>query len=358
MSLILTFLGKGGSGRSTIAIAAGKKMAGLGSKVLLISQDSSPAWGILLKSSPSSSVTEIAPNLSVIQLNSTHLLEKSWEEVKELEKQYLRSPTLKSVYGQELGILPGMDQALALNFLREQDKSGRYDVIIYDGTGDLNSLRMLAIPEVGSWYLRRFRQVFSDSEIGRTLSPFFQPIAAAVLNFSFNPDDLGQRADNNILDEGRSALANPRRVLAYLVTNDDPVAIATGKYLWGGAQQIGLNVGGVIFNRCQSATEDFSPLPAAILPSRQGEDWQELIAELPNFLTVEPPKPLIIDTAARQVKVYLPGFEKKQVKLTQSGPELTIEAGDQRRNIDVPPPLTGQAVKGAKFQDGYLIISF
>jgi arsenite-transporting ATPase len=161
-----------------------------------------------------------------------------------------------------------------------------------------------------------------------------------------------------MLDEGRSALANPRRVLAYLVTNDDPVAIATAKYLWGGAQQIGLNVGGVIFNRCQSATEDFSPLPAAILPSRQGEDWQELIAELPNFLTVEPPKPLIIDTAARQVKVYLPGFEKKQVKLTQSGPELTIEAGDQRRNIDVPPPLTGQAVKGAKFQDGYLIISF
>jgi len=251
-----------------------------------------------------------------------------------------------------------MDQALALKFLREQDKSGNYDVIIYDGSGDINSLRMLGIPEVGGWYLRRFLQVFSDSEIGRTLSPFFQPIAAAVLNFSFNPDGLGKKADNNILDEGRSALADPRRVLAYLVTNDDPIAIADAKYLWGAAQQIGLNVGGVIFNRCQSATEDFAPLPAAILPYRQGEDWQELIAELPNFLTVQPPKPLIIDTAAGQVKVYLPGFEKKQVKLTQSGPELTIEAGDQRRNIDVPPPLTGRAVKGAKFQDGYLIISF
>jgi arsenite-transporting ATPase len=33
-----------------------------------------------------------------------------------------------------------MDQALALNFLREQDKSGNYDVIIYDGSGDINSL--------------------------------------------------------------------------------------------------------------------------------------------------------------------------------------------------------------------------
>ena len=63
MSLILTFLGKGGSGRSTIAIASAKKMAGLGSKVLLIGQDTSPAWGLLLKASPSSSITEIAPNL-------------------------------------------------------------------------------------------------------------------------------------------------------------------------------------------------------------------------------------------------------------------------------------------------------
>jgi arsenite-transporting ATPase len=67
---------------------------------------------------------------------------------------------------------------------------------------------------------------------------------------------------------------------------------------------------------------------------------------------------MTIDVAQRQVKLFLPGFAKNQVQLTQYGPELTIAAGDQRRNLLLPQALMGQKVTGAKFQDGYLTISF
>ncbi len=361
MSLILTFLGKGGSGKTTIAIASAQKLAQLGAKVLLVGQDSSPTWAIQVGTPLTSSPAQIAPNLSVVQLQTTLILERSWEELKKLEDQYLRSPALKNVYGQELGILPGMDEALALNALREYDKTGEYDVIVYDGTGDMNTLRMFGIPEIAGWYGRRFRQVLANSEIVKILAPFFQPITSAILNVSWSPDDLDKQSSNqasNLLEEGRKALENPQRVLAYLVTTEDSTAQAMAKYLWGGAQQVGLSVGGLILNRSQNAQillPDFSALPITLIPG----DSPAIYEFLPDFRTfAKVAKPLIVDAVNRQVKVFLPGFEKRQVKLSQSGPELTIEAGDQRRNIDVPENLRGQPVKGAKFQDSYLIISF
>lgn len=363
MSLILTFLGESNRDRKTVAIATAKKLANLGSRVLLAGQDPGPALGLLLGTSLGAQPTEIEVNLTAVQLQATALLEQSWEEVKRLEAQYLRSPTLKNVYGQELGILPGMDSALALNALREYDKSGKYDVIVFDGTGDVHTLRMLGIPEISSWYIRRFRQVFIDSDIGKTISPFIQPVSSAVFNVTWTADNFAKEPTNQadrVLEEGRAALADPSRVAAYLVTTEDPVAVSTAKYLWGSAQQVGLTVSGVLLSGAE-VTEaigaEFTPLSLTCVPS-YNEGWSALIEALPDLRQASgAPNPLTVDTAARQVRVFLPGFDKKQVKLTQYGPEITIEAGDQRRNIRLPAPLSGQPVKGAKFQNGYLIIS-
>lgn len=366
MALILTFLGKGGTGRTTIAIAAAKQLSRLGQRVLLVGQDPSPAFGLLLGIPTGPNPQEIGANLQVVQLQSTVLLERAWEEVKTLEAQYLRSPTLKNIYGSELGILPGMDSALALNAMREYEASGKYDAIIYDGNGDQSTLRMLGTPEVLSWYIRRFRKVVEESDVWKTISPFIQPITTAVLNVSWSGDNFApeptQQA-NTLLERGKAAIADPNRVAAYLVTSGDAAALATAKYLWGSAQQVGLTVGGVLLNQIpatEALAAEFAPLPISALPQLSSVDeWEPLLDTLPDFKQAsQSPKPITIDIASRQVRLFLPSFDKKQVKLSQSGPEVTIEAGDQRRNILLPPALTGQSVKGAKFQNSYLIISF
>jgi len=364
MAFILTFLGKGGVGRTTIAIAAAKKFARQGKRVLLIGSEPAPALSSL-GVMPGADPQAMEPNLSGVQLQISGLLERAWEDLKQREREYLRTPILKEVYGQELGVLPGLDSALTFHALRQYDDSGQYDVIVYDGSGDQTLLRMLGMPDILSWYFRRFRQVFNNSDLGRIVTPLLQPIAGAVLNISWTDDIFNQpmtQEASNLLDQGKQAIADPQRMAAYLVTTPEDGAIATAKYLWGAAQQVGLTVGGVLLNRAEAGTEEiiaFAPLPLTPVPIQRVNDWQPLIDALPEFDAARQAPPAIaINIPDRKVSLFLPGFDRTQVKLTQSGPEITIEAGDQRRNIFLPAELRGQPVKTARFQDGFLIISF
>lgn len=363
MALILTFLGKGGSGRSVSAIATAKKLASQGQRTLLVTQDTSPGFGLLLGMPVQTEPQSIESQLSVMQLGAATLLEQNWEMLKQLEAQYLRDPFFKAVFGQELSVLPGMDMALTLNALRECEASGQYDVIVYDGPGDQASLRMWGMPEGLDWYFRRFKQVFQASQFAKTITPFIQPVTAAILSVNPSGDMFDQpqvKEATGLLDQGKAAVNDPNRVRAYLVSNGDPVAIATARYLWGAAQQVGLTVGGALLNRIEADhTEDFAPLPIQSLPAWSSGHWQPLMDALPDFLSPPPvPASMAVDLAGRTVKLFLPSFDKKQIQLTQYGPEVTVEAGDQRRNLNLPKPLQGLSVTGAKFQDGYLIISF
>lgn len=365
MAFILTFLGKGGIGCTTTAIATAKKYANLGKKVLLVVQDSTPSLSLLMGVEVASTITEISNNLSAIQLQSSLLLENAWEELKKLETKYLRSPVLNNIFAQELALLPGMDEALALNFLREQDQSGKYDIIVYDGKSSLHTVRMLGIPETLSWYIRRVKNLLENSDIIQALSPFIQPLSSAILNVSWSADNFAQQPTNEanqILDQGKTVVNDPHRMAAFLITNDTPESIVTARYWWGSAQQVGLTVGGVLLNQREitpEIEESFPLLTINSIPDIQRENIEELSASLPDFQkqALKAPSPLTIDTDKREIRIFLPGFEKKQVKLSQSGPEITISAGDQRRNILLPIPLKGQPVKGAKFQDAYLIVS-
>jgi anion-transporting ArsA/GET3 family ATPase len=365
MPQILTFLGKGGSGRTTVAIAAAKQQANLGRRVLFVSQDPTLATGILLGVPLTDTPQSIGANLAVVSISATVAIERGWEEVKQIEARYLRSPILRSVYGQELAILPGMESAIALNALRQYDASGKYDVLVYDGTGDMTTLRMAGMPDSLSWYLRRFIAVVEESDLWKTISPIMQPAMAAVLTIAWTGESVmsqPMQEATNALAQAQATISNPQRVVGYLVTTDNPAAIATAKYLWGSAQQSGLTIGGLIVNQAtinDTITAEFDPLAVTIVPTQIGNDWQPLVDAMPDFSqAVTAPKPIAIDIQNRQVRLYLPGFDKTQVKLTQSGPEVTIEAGDQRRNILLPPALKGASVTGAKFQSGYLIISF
>ncbi|GGA48617.1 hypothetical protein CYANOKiyG1_67720 [Okeania sp. KiyG1] len=301
MTITYTFLGKGGTGRTTIAFATAKKYASLGKRVLFVGQEPTPTLSLLLGANISPEPTEIDSNLKAVNIQAASLLESGWEELKKLEAEYIRTPFFKKVYGQELGVLPGVEGILTINVMRGYSASGEYDLIIYDGTGDKETLRLLGSAETMSWYIRRFRQVILDSDLYKAMSPFVQPVSSAILNVDWTGDNFSQplQKANELLDNAKAAIADPNQVAAFLVTTDDKVAIATAKYLWGSAQQVNLTVGGVILNQADLAdnvTDEFAPLSVTPIPRSSTEDWQPLMDALPDFSqAVKAPKPIIID---------------------------------------------------------------
>jgi anion-transporting ArsA/GET3 family ATPase len=371
-TLIITFLGKGGTGRSTVAIASAHKLAAQGKRVLLVSQESGPALSMLLGEAGSaigptpSEINLAGSRFQALQLQTTALLDDNWEKLKAFEAQYLRDPFFKAVFGQELSVIPGMDDFLALNAIREYTESGRYDVIVHDGPGNQASLRMWGAIGGIDWYFRRFKKVFQDSQFYRSISPFIAPITGVVLSNGLTGDIWNQPETQSVeamVAKGKALVRDPMQLRAYVVTQEDAIAQAQGRYLWSAAQQIGLTVAGAWVtaasdgagDRCR---ESFAPLPVSAVPNAAGQ-WQKLAEALPSLTEpVSVPSSMTVDVASSTVKLFLPGFDKTQVKLTQYGPEVTVQAGDQRHNLSLPPALNGRTVTGAKFQDGYLIITF
>jgi anion-transporting ArsA/GET3 family ATPase len=366
MTRIITFVGKGCTGHTTLAIATAKWFAQQSQRVLLVTHNPNPTAELLLEIPLKTIPQEIAPNLSAVQFQTTVLLEQVWDEVKKLLALYLPDSVKVDVYPGEVMILPGFDSLFAFNAIRNYYQSEEYDVIIYDGRGDLESLRLLGIPGIADWYFRRFRQVFESLDLSKIADSIGGPLASAFLtaNMESRKVQEGLEEIQHWIAKGVAAVGDAKRLTAYLVTTNEPGAIAEARWLWGSAQQVDLRVSGVLLYQTLGAgnkadlQKSFEPLEVHLIPTLQEKSWENLLSALPDFHIIpQLPEPLTIDLAQRQVRVFLPGFTKQQVKLTQLGKELTVEAGDQRRNIILPPELQNQPVTGGKFEEPYLVIS-
>ncbi|MEM6436264.1 MAG: ArsA-related P-loop ATPase [Cyanobacteria bacterium P01_D01_bin.115] len=365
MPQILTFLGQSRSACAIASVAFARQLAQQGARVLWLTQDSGPLPSTLWGRPLATAAQPAGANLWTLQLQATTLLESSWDVVKGIEAQYLRDPLLKQVFGEELVILPGMADALTLDAMRGFYDGGNYDYLVFDGLSSQAALRMWGLPEQLDWYLRRFQKVLAESQLAQTLAPFIQPIAGSVLNLSRGTASLDQPVQQarSFLEAGRRVVQSAQQLLGFLVVTDDAADVDMARYLWGSSQQIGLTVGGAIaYATAGSGVADqaFAPLSLQRLPGLTGDDWQPLMAALPSLSAAvqTAPAPVVIDEVAQQVRLFLPGFTKADINLTQYGPEVTITAGDQRRNLMLPAALKNRSIQGAKFQEDALILSF
>ena len=382
---ILLFTGKGGVGKSTVAAGTAALAAAAGHRTLVLSTDAAHSLADAFGAKVGSDPTEVAERLFVQQVDAQLRFEQSWAEIQRYLLTVLDVAGVDPVAAEELTVIPGAEEVLALLELRLQALSGEWDVIVVDCAPTAETLRLLALPEALGWYMERVLPV--QRRVVRALKPVLNRAAGVPM-----PGDSIFDAVERLhaeLDEVHALLAGPDASVRLVMTPEN-VVLAEARRSYTSLSLFGYRVDGVIANR--------------VFPAEGADDWRAgwvvaqdaVLAEvdasfagLPIWRAeYRPGEPVGVETvAAMAADLYagsdplalpsgdgpfrvsrtddgaalhlaLPFVTREQVGLARNGDELVVTVGSYRRLLTLPAGLSRLRVAGARVEDGELRVRF
>jgi arsenite/tail-anchored protein-transporting ATPase len=390
MRLIL-MTGKGGVGKTSVAAATGLRCAELGYRTLVLSTDPAHSLADSFDMELGHDPREVRPNLWGAELGALKELEGNWGAVKRYITQVLQARGMEGVQAEELAILPGMDEIFGLVRMKRHYDEGTYDVLIIDSAPTGTALRLLSLPEIGGWYMRKFYKPLQAVSVA--LRPLVEPLFRPIAGFSL-PNKEVMDAPYEFYEQIEAlqkVLMDNTQVSVRLVTNPEKMVIKESLRAHAYLSLYNVSTDLIIANRIipdtvtdpffkkwkenqeqyrQEIHENFRPLPVKEVPLYAEElCGLEALDRLKETLYADedPAQVYYKETTLRVVQeasnqysleLYLPGIAKDQIQLNKTGDELNIKIGNHRRNMVLPQALAALQPTGAKMDEDYLKIKF
>ncbi|MDT8914230.1 ArsA family ATPase [Amycolatopsis sp. PS_44_ISF1] len=382
---ILLFTGKGGVGKTTLAAATATALAGRGGKTLVVSTDPAHSLGDAFGRplGPEPAEVDVAPGtaavahrLSAVQVDSRSLADRTWDELRGQLRATLAGVGLDALDAEELTVLPGVDELLALTEVQRLAEHGPWDTVVVDCGPTAETLRLLALPEAVSGYLRR-AYGWKAGRRGRTAD---------------SVDRLGAH-----LESLRALLTDPVVTTVRLVLTPERVVVAETRRTLSSLALRGIAVDGLIANRlmpapgfwrgsaaawlrtrrtqqdavlAELAAAGFGPRELARVEHRASEPvGARALAELAEELyggrdplagNGKPITPLLRISDAEdgfRLRVAIPLEPASEVDLARVEDDLAITVDGFRRLIALPEPLRPCRITGAESDAEGLVVS-
>jgi arsenite-transporting ATPase len=382
---VLLFTGKGGVGKTTAAAGTAALGALRGYRTLVLSTDAAHSLADAFAVPVAAEPTYVDTNLYVQQVDAQRRFERSWGEVQSYLLSVLESVGVDPIAAEELTVLPGAEEVLALLEVRDQARSGRWDLVVVDCAPTAETLRLLALPEALGWYMERVLPV------ERRMVKVLKPVLTRAVGVPMPQDSVFDAVQRLHADLAQvRALLTGRQTSVRLVLTPESVVVAEARRSLTTLSLYGYRVDGVIANRIFPAADadlwrrqwvaaqaqilheveaSFAPIDVWRSPYRACEPVG--LAELAAFAaqvygTDDPfrtpsgagPVRVRRVGGSTELRVALPFVQRGDVDLTRHGEELVVTVGSHRRLLALPAALQKATVTGARLHDGALVVSF
>ena len=382
---ILLFTGKGGVGKSTVAAGTAALAAASGHRTLVLSTDPAHSLADAFGAHVGPEPTRVAEGLFVQQVDAQLRFEQSWSEIQRYLLSVLDVAGVDPLAAEELTVIPGAEEVLALLELRLHALSGDWDVIVVDCAPTAETLRLLALPEALGWYMHRVLPV--ERWVVKALKPVLTRAAGVPM-----PGDSVFDAVERLhaeLDEVQALLSGPGASVRLVLTPEN-VVLAEARRSYTTLSLYGYRVDGVIANRVfpdggsddwragwvtaqdrvlTEVAQSFAGLPVWRSLYRAGEPvglttLTDLARELYDGTDPlaapggEGPFRVTRNTRGAVLGLALPNVTRAEVDLARHGDDLVVTVGSYRRLLTLPAGLSRHRIAGARVDDGELQVRF
>ena len=381
---VLLFTGKGGVGKTTASAATAAAAAVRGSKVLVLSTDPAhslaDALGVALTGEP----TEVDTGLYAMQVDVQAAFERTWRDVQGYLLGLLERAGVDALQAEELTVLPGAEEVLALLEVTRQVTTGPWDLVVVDCAPTGETLRLLALPEALSWYVER---VFpAQRRALKAVRPLLSRVSGPAVPTE-GVFDAALRLHRELLGV-RAVLTDPQTSVR-LVLTPEQVVVAEARRTLTSLALYGYRVDALVANRvfppsvepflagwvaAQAAQlavvrADAGALPVLVSPYLESEPvGLEALAALGEALYAgaDPagpaPEEELLSVARTadgfSLSMALPLARHEDLDLSRSGDELVVTVAGHRRVLALPSALRRCTVAGAVLTDGRLVVRF
>ncbi len=383
----LVFTGKGGVGKTTVAAATAVRCAELGHRTALISTDPAHSLADSLGVALDDELSEVAPNLRARQMDARARMETHWAEIRDYLVAVLDWAGVDDIAAEELTVIPGLDELFSLGDIVELDHSGDVDVLVVDCAPTAETIRLLSLPDVASWYMERLFPM--SRRLTKTLGPVVSRLAGGLPIAGDGVFGATERLHQRLVDV-RRLLADPQRSSVRLVVNPEKMVVAEARRTHTYLSLFGFGTDAVVVNRIlpDEITDDwfdhwreiqrtnlevieasFAPLPILRVPLRNREViGPELLSELASvaYGDADPAAAMAVEQTLvwetegdeRILGVRVAGAERGEVDVARVADEMVLTVGPHRRIVELPDSMRHHQVVGAGLVDGWLRIRF